>query len=155
MSNKQNEKKYFNPEFFSSKLDLPKPSKNFNISLKKFTECTSNVTSTNHVSSISTNNSINIEHGLAIFLKSERAERIRDNLMKIFELQRQKELEEISMKRKKIFLFSSNLNVLSNQKSFSSNEELDSNIEAPVTGTTSDLPILPTQIKKKFMSLFR
>ena len=155
MNKKQNGENYFNSEFFSSELDLPKPSKNFNISLKKFTECTS---STNHVSSISTNKSINIENDLAIFLKSERAERIRDNLMKIFELQHQKELEEMRIKRKKIFRFSTNLYVLPNQKLFSFDEDLDSNIEspiAPVTDTTPNLPILSTQIKKKLMSLFR
>ncbi len=161
MNKKQNGENYFSSEIFSSELDLPKPSKNFNISLKKFTECTSYVTSTNQLRRISTNKSINVENDLEIFLKSERAERIRVNLMKIFELQHQKELEEIKRKRKKIFRFSSNLNVPPNQKIFGFEEDFDSNIEAPIapiapiTDTTSNLPTLSTQIKKKLMSLFR
>ena len=45
---------YFDSELLSPELDLPKPSKNFNIALKKFTACTSNKSnSMNHSRSIS------------------------------------------------------------------------------------------------------
>jgi hypothetical protein len=155
MNRKQNDTDYFDSELLSPELDLPKPSKNFNIALKKFTACTSNKSnSMNHSRSISVTRSFNTEDDLTLFLRSERAEKIRENLVKIFELQYQKELDEVRSNRKNSFRFSNKFNILSKQKLSSSADEMSSKFQTSTTNTTSNLPLLST-LKENLVSLFK
>ena len=150
----KNDAYYFNSEILSSELDLPKPSKDFNICLKKITNCTKNYScSFNHGSSISIKKGLNVEDDLTLFLKSEQAERIRENLMKIFEIQHQRELDEIKMKRKKIFRFSPTFS-MTQQKLSNTVEEINSNLCTSTSGPSSSLPLLLT-FKENVVSLFR
>jgi len=107
------------------------------------------------MSETSLDGSISIENNMESFLKSDRAERIRENLVKIFELQYKKELDERKTNRKKLLQFSSKLNVFPKPKLFNSCEETEANVEASIINSDSNLPILSMQMKEKIVSLFR
>lgn len=154
---KKNDMDFFNSEILSFELDLPKPSKNFNSALKKFTQCTNNDSNKlNHATRATIIRSFNIESSddLTSFLKSGRAEKIRANLVKIFESQYQRELDELKANRKKIFRFSNKFNMLSKHKLSSSGEETSSNLQTSSTSSTSNLPLL-SMLKINLASLFR